>query len=334
MIILGIETSCDETAAAVIKVSRGKFFILSSIVSSQISIHKKFGGVVPELAARNHVKNILPVIGQALSKAKVNPSQIDKIAVASGPGLVTSLIVGVEAAKTLAYALKRPIADINHVNAHIYSNWLTNPAVAFPALALIVSGGHTELILMKSKTSFKKVGQTLDDAAGEAFDKAAQLLNIGYPGGPIISKLAKKGDPNAFKLPRPMISSPDFNFSFSGLKTALLYTIQKLPKPLTRQQVYDLSASFQHAIVETLISKTIKAAIRLNINTIILAGGVAANEPLRNGLKAAAEKIKKNFLMPNFDFCTDNAAMTAAAGYFAKAANWQKIKADPNLEIK
>ncbi|OGY43346.1 MAG: tRNA (adenosine(37)-N6)-threonylcarbamoyltransferase complex transferase subunit TsaD [Candidatus Buchananbacteria bacterium RIFCSPHIGHO2_02_FULL_38_8] len=334
MIIFGIETSCDETSAAVVKINRNHFFVLSNVVSSQIKIHQPYGGVVPELAARNHIKNILPVINQALIEAKIKPNQVDKIAVTVGPGLITSLLIGVQTAKILAYTWQKPIAGINHMVAHIYANWLNNKLIKFPAIALIVSGGHTELVLIKNKNNFKKVGQTLDDAAGEAFDKVAQLLNVGYPGGPIISRLAERGDINAFNFPRPMIEKDNFNFSFSGLKTAVLYTIKDLPKKLSDKQLADLSASFQQAVVETLVAKTIKAAEHFKAKTVILAGGVAANKLLREQLGKKVKGLKRDFLMPDFSFCTDNAAMIAAAGYFTKNTPWQKLRVDPNLEIK
>ena len=334
-IILGIESSCDETAAALIKVKRGKFKILSNIVSSQIDIHKKFGGVVPEVAARNHVVNILPVINQALVRAKINPKKIDKIAVTIGPGLITSLIVGVETAKTLAYVWQKPIIGINHLKAHFYANWLNNQPIKFPAISLIVSGGHTELILLTTKNKFKKIGQTIDDAAGEAFDKVAQLLKIGYPGGPIISKLAKDGNPKAFNFPRPMMKTKDFNFSFSGLKTSVLYTIKKLPalKANSYRLKANICASFQQAVIDVLTQKTIKAALTYGAKTIILSGGVAANQLLRKSLKKRAENINLNFLMPEVFLCTDNATMIAAAAYFEKSIPWQKIEADPNLSL-
>ena len=313
MIIFGIETSCDETSAAVVKINRNHFFVLSNVVSSQIKIHQPYGGVVPELAARNHIKNILPVINQALIEAKIKPNQVDKIAVTVGPGLITSLLIGVQTAKILAYTWQKPIAGINHMVAHIYANWLNNKLIKFPAIALIVSGGHTELVLIKNKNNFKKVGQTLDDAAGEAFDKVAQLLNVGYPGGPIISRLAERGDINAFNFPRPMIEKDNFNFSFSGLKTAVLYTIKDLPKKLSDKQLADLSASFQQAVVETLVAKTIKAAEHFKAKTVILAGGVAANKLLREQLGKKVKGLKRDFLMPDFSFCTYNSAMISAA---------------------
>jgi len=377
-IILGIESSCDETAAAVVKITSGRagrFSIISNVVSSQIKIHQKFGGVVPEVAARNHIINIIPVIDQALVEAKIKPAQIDRIAVTTGPGLITSLLVGVETAKTLAYAWQKPIISINHLKAHLYANWLNNQTIKFPAVCLIVSGGHTELILINRKRGsatapvLKKIGQTLDDAAGEAFDKVAQLLKIGYPGGPIISKLALQGNPKAFNFARPMINSNDFNFSFSGLKTSVLYTVQKLraksleprAQPFDYAQVAstfqlhsrslrtcreaseaerqssrliaDLCASFQQAAVDVLAAKTFKAALNYQTKTVMLAGGVAANQLLRENLKFKVSSLKLDFLMPKINLCTDNAAMIAAAGFFEKPIPWQKLKVDPNLEI-
>lgn len=332
MLILGIETSCDETAAALVQIKSGKFKILSNVVLSQINIHKKYGGVVPEIAARKHLENIIPVLERTLAQAKTTPNQIDKIAVTVGPGLITSLMVGIETAKTLAYAWDKPIVPINHLKAHLYANWLENKAIKFPAMALIVSGGHTELIYMKSKTSLKKIGQTVDDAAGEAFDKVAQLLGLGYPGGPVISKLAKQGDAKAFDFPRPMINSKDFNFSFSGLKTAVRYTLEKLP-PTSYLLQANTCASFQQAVIDTLVTKTIKAAEQYQVKTIMLSGGVAANELLRKTLAEKAKKLQLDFFKPAQFLCTDNAAMIAAAANFEKPIAWQKIKVNPNLEI-
>lgn len=345
MIILGIETSCDETAAALVQIKggsprsplgeAGKFKILSNVVLSQINIHKKYGGVVPEIAARKHLENIIPVIEHAMKEAKKAPKQIDKIAVTNGPGLITSLMVGIETAKTLAYAWNKPIVPINHLKAHLYANWLENKTIKFPAMALIVSGGHTELIYLKNKTSLKKIGQTVDDAAGEAFDKVAQLLGLSYPGGPIISKLAKQGDAKAFNFPRPMINSGDFNFSFSGLKTAVRYTLEKHPpKKLKSYQLQaNISSSFQQAVIDTLVAKTIKAAGQYKVKTIMLSGGVAANELLQITLEEKAKKLKLNFFKPAQFLCTDNATMIAAAANFEKPVDWRKITVNPNLEI-
>jgi len=335
MIILGIETSCDETAAALVQYQGGRFKILSNVVSSQIEIHKKYGGVVPEVAARNHLINMIPVVDEALTKAKIKPAKIDHIAVTTGPGLITSLLVGVETAKNLAYLWKKPIYSINHLKAHLYANLVQNKAIKYPAVALIVSGGHTELVLLRkceSGFAFSKIGQTIDDAAGEAFDKVAQLLKIGYPGGPVISKLAEKGDPKAFDFARPMINSNDFNFSFSGLKTSVLYTVQKL-KALSPKLKADLCASFQQAAIDVLIAKTLKAAKNYKAKTIMLSGGVAANKLLRKNLELKAKSYKLNFLVPDFHLCTDNATMIATAAVFAKPTPWQKLRVDPNLEI-
>ncbi|MBI3290696.1 tRNA (adenosine(37)-N6)-threonylcarbamoyltransferase complex transferase subunit TsaD [Candidatus Falkowbacteria bacterium] len=332
MIILGIETSCDETAAALIEIKGGKFKILVNTVLSQIQIHQKYGGVVPELAARNHIRNILPVLEKTLLGSKIKPGQIDKIAVTVGPGLITSLIVGVESAKVLAYIWKKPIVGVNHLKAHLYANYLNNKPIKFPALALVVSGGHTELILLKSQKNLKKIGQTVDDAAGEAFDKVARLLKLGYPGGPIISKLAEKGDPRSFNFPRPMIKSNDFNFSFSGLKTAVLYTVKNL-KTINYKLKTDIAASFEQAVIDVLVAKTMKAAQHYKAKTILLSGGVAANKKLREDLQLKTKNHKLDFLVPPINLCTDNAAMIAAAGYFEKEIPWQKLRVNPNLEI-
>ncbi len=360
MVILGIETSCDETAAAIVQYKSGRFKILSNIISSQVDIHAKTGGIVPEVAAREHIKNMLPIIDQAFKKASLDYKKIDTIAVTTGPGLITSLLIGVETAKVLSYVWKKPTIPINHLEAHIYSNWLRadsaelrarslgpkaqSPkprAPQFPLLALVVSGGHTELVLMKKHLDYKVIGQTRDDAAGEAFDKVAKLLRLGYPGGPIISKLAEKGNPEAIDLPRPMIKEKNFDFSFAGLKTAVLYEIRSGKYNLNdKKTIANFCASFQQAVVDVLVEKTIRAAKEYKAKSVLLSGGVAANHLLRKTLK---EKVKKElpnsyFLTPNSSLCTDNAAMIAAAGYFHalkhESTPWQKIKADPNWELK
>ena len=331
-IILGIESSCDETATALVQKRAGQFKILANTVLSQIKIHRQFGGVVPEVAARSHLENMLGVVNQTLAKAKIQPKQIDKIAVTNGPGLITSLMIGAETAKNLAYAWQKPLIAINHLKAHLYANWLNNQPILFPAIALIVSGGHTEIILLKSKTSFKKIGETVDDAAGEAFDKVAALLNIGYPGGPEVSRLAAKGKADSFRLPRPMMYKDNFNFSFSGLKTAVLYEIKKLPH-INNKIKADLCASFQQAAVDVLVFKTIKAAQHYQAKTIILSGGVAANILLRKTLEQKATEHKMHFKVPAINLCTDNAAMIATAGFFKKPIPWQKLRVDPNLKI-
>ncbi|MFH0840924.1 MAG: tRNA (adenosine(37)-N6)-threonylcarbamoyltransferase complex transferase subunit TsaD [bacterium] len=349
MLILGIETSCDETAASIIEVNQNKTKVLSNIISSQISIHKKYGGVVPEVAAREHILNILPVINEALAKAKIKKSEASKklagIAVTIGPGLVTSLMIGVETAKTLSYAWKIPIIPVNHIEGHIYANWINNQKIDFPAVILTVSGGHNMLIYMKDHLHYKLIGDTRDDAAGEAFDKAAKLLKLGYPGGSIISKQAelyqKKIDKqkivNEIKLPRPMISGQNFDFSFSGLKTALLYQVQADKN--WKKKIPAYCHEFQSAIVDVLVSKTIRAGKKMKAKTIILAGGVSANTALRIKLadKVAKELPEANFSLPELAYTTDNAVMIAMAGYFKlkqEKTNWQELKTDPNLPLQ
>ncbi|MFA6171201.1 MAG: tRNA (adenosine(37)-N6)-threonylcarbamoyltransferase complex transferase subunit TsaD [Patescibacteria group bacterium] len=355
MKILGIETSCDETAASVAEGKGEKVTILSNIIASQIGIFKKYGGVIPEVAAREHVLKILPVINEALAKAKIK--RPDALAVTIGPGLVTSLMVGVETAKTLAYAWKLPLVAVNHIEGHIYANFINNPNIKFPALILTVSGGHTQLVLMKAHGKYKTIGETRDDAAGEAFDKAAQIMGVGYPGGPIIAKLAEKAKtttpikftkpqtalthgrgPGDIHLPRPMIDSPNFEFSFSGLKTALLYQIKKDPD--WKNKIPEYCHEFQQATVDVLIHKTLKAAKANQTKTIMLAGGVSANIELR---KQMGEAIKKQLPqtklhIPELKYTTDNAAMIASAGYFRakrKAyTRFDKIKTEPNLPLK
>ncbi len=332
MIILGIETSCDETAAAVVKKTGSGFEIKSSIVSSQIAIHRKYGGVVPEVAAREHIKNIIPVIEQALEQSKTSLKKVDAIAVTAGPGLVTSLLVGVETAKHLAYTLEKPLIPVNHLKAHLYASLAENPTLGFPAIGLIVSGGHTELILMKNARSFKKIGATVDDAAGEAFDKVAALLHLGYPGGPIVSKHALSGDATKFNFPRPMMKTADYSFSFSGLKTAVRYMAEKVDTK-NPQVINDLCASFQQAVVEVLVTKTVRAAKEHKAKTIIVAGGVAANKSLRASIEVQAAKNNLPIAIPAFNLCTDNAAMIAIAGFFAKSSVIKNIKADPAWEL-
>lgn len=343
--ILGIESSCDETAASVVEIEKisGRVSVLSNIISSQIEIHKKYGGVVPEIAAREHVLNILPVINEALEQAKITEKKIDLIGVTKGPGLVTSLITGLETVRALSFAWNKPVIEINHIEGHIYSNFinLAEP-LKFPALILTVSGGHTNLVLMAKNQKIKIIGETLDDAAGEAYDKGAKMLGLGYPGGPIISKLAAefKNSRKAtdLELPRPMLTSPNFNFSFSGLKTSLLYKLQKDKNWKKHRAEYCFA--YQEAIIEILIKKTLKAAKKYEAKTIMLSGGVSANEELRAKM-AAAVKInfpKTKFLVPKREYTTDNAAMIAAAAAFLinkrKTTPFNKLKVDPSLQLK
>lgn len=340
MKILGIESSCDETAASVIEGKENSVKVLSNVVSSQIEIHKKYGGVIPEIAAREHVLDILPVINTALKNAKINKQniskKIDAIAVSSGPGLVSSLMVGIETAKTLSYVFDIPLVSINHIEGHIYANFIDSKNIQFPAVVLTVSGGHTMLILMKDFNSFETLGETRDDAAGEAFDKAAQLMDIGYPGGPIISQLAETANKkNTINLPRPMIDSPDFSFSFSGLKTALLYRLQKDKN--YKNSLPEYCQEFQQAIIDVLIKKTTKAAAKYSAKSILLSGGVSANKELRLQLeKTIKDKLTQTtFFKPDLAFTTDNAAMIASAGYFKARdkiyTKWNDIKVNPNL---
>ncbi len=346
MTILAIETSCDETGAAVLGVKSNKFNLFSNIVSSQIKIHAKYGGIVPEVAARKQIEMILPVIQKSLIKAQTKLKAIDYIAVTQGPGLVTSLTVGVEAAKTLVCALGKPLVPVNHLIGHLMANYLPvaghHPPVAinYPALGLIVSGGHTILAYMKSEISYKLIGQTLDDAVGEAFDKVAKILNLGYPGGPIISKLANQGNPMAFNLPRPMISRKNFDFSFSGLKTAVLYLVKKEKKKKDKQYIKNLCASFQQAAIDVLIAKTLRAAEKYKPKSFLLGGGVAANFELRKQIhnKISKEFPKVKIFIPSLKLAGDNAAMIAAAAYFQIKSKKQlpkdkikTLKADPNL---
>lgn len=338
MIILAIETSCDETSAAVLKENGCQLELLANIISSQIDIHKKYGGVVPEVAARMHIKNILPVIIEALVAAKIQPEKIDLIAVTSGPGLLTSLIIGLETAKTLSFVWQKPLIAVNHMYSHIAANFLKGQ-IKFPAICLVVSGGHTEIIYLKNYWQSKKIGQTVDDAAGEAFDKVAKLLGLSYPGGPVVSKMALQGDAEKYKFPRPMLTANNFNFSFSGLKTAVLYQTKK--EDLNKDQViFDFCASFEQAVVDVLVNKTLKAAKKFKVKTIMLAGGVAANRKLRETLEKESQEAGFEFWVPELKLCTDNAAMVAIAGYYLsqkrkiKLDNYKKIIADSNWELK
>jgi N6-L-threonylcarbamoyladenine synthase len=340
MKILAIESSCDESAAAIIEDKGGRLSVLSNVVASQIEIHKKYGGVVPEVAARHHTVNILPVIKETLAKAKTKPSELSAIAVTAGPGLITSLFVGVETAKALAYAWKLPLIPVNHIEGHIYANWLSNPKIKFPAVILTVSGGHNLLVLMKNNLSYKIIGDTRDDAAGEAFDKGAKLLNLGYPGGPVIAAAANRHSHTKSTdiiFPRPMINDNNFDFSFSGLKTSLLYKLQKDKNWPSKTNEY--AYEYQKAIVDVLVKKTIKAGKFHKAQTILLSGGVSANKFLRDSLAEAVKQNlpQTNFFMPELAYTTDNAAMIGAAGCFkfkaGKTISLEKLRANPNLEL-
>jgi N6-L-threonylcarbamoyladenine synthase len=327
-LILGIETSCDETAAAVVEDGQR---ILSNIVASQIDIHRRYGGVFPEVASRQHILSITPVIQEAMKEARVSWDDLEAVAVTYGPGLAGSLLVGVNAAKGIALSCGLPLLGINHLEAHIYANWLNKePFFIFPVLCLVVSGGHTELILMRGHGRYQRLGGTLDDAAGEAFDKVSRLLGLGYPGGPAIEQAAQFGDPTAFALPRAWLGN-SYDFSFSGLKTAVL----RIVKTYNRHQlpVIDLAASFQAAIVDVLVEKTKRAAEEYRVEQILLSGGVAANKLLRQEM---AGRTDLPVLYPPISLCTDNAAMVAGAAYFRYQAGYRSgwdLDVIPNLKL-
>lgn len=313
--ILGIETSCDETAAAVVEDGR---VILSSLVASQVEIHAPFGGVFPEVASRQHVRVIHPIIEGALQQAHLALSDIDAVAVTRGPGLSGSLVVGMNAAKGLTLGRKIPLIGVNHLEAHVYSAWLyqaeqtPTPQPQFPLIALIVSGGHTELTLITAHLQYRRLGATLDDAAGEAFDKVARLLGLPYPGGPSIQKAAEGGNPRAFSFPRAWLEE-SWNFSFSGLKTAVLREVRKMEEQKLSRPVADLAASFQAAVVDVLVGKTLAAAKKFEAKEILVAGGVSANKALRQAIE---ERAACAVHIPPLSLCTDNAAMVAGAGYY------------------
>jgi len=400
MHILGIETSCDDTAAAVIEAkgefAKPSFSVLSSVSYSQVAIHKKFGGIVPNLASRAHLLKIAPTVKSALLMSDINNEDIDLIAVTRGPGLLPSLLVGVNFARALAYKWQKPIIGINHIEGHIYSNWLKESRsyfqsglrarsghgvprsgtsegeslsatrwgarekrermseILFPALILIVSGGHTELILMKDYGKYKIIGETLDDAAGECFDKTARILGLGFPGGPAIAALADKFQVPSSKLqvqlPRPIINSNNYNFSFSGLKTAVLYLYNDLAKKYPISKIRPaLAYEIQNAIVDVLIAKTVKAIKNYNPKSVMIAGGVSANKKLREEMSKKIAPYKISFFAPELSYTTDNASMIAAAGYFSaiggsasggnysakkpKPDSWKKMEANANLKL-
>jgi len=351
MKIVAIESSCDETAVAVIEVLRQaqdkpeSISVLSNVVSSQIAMHERYGGVVPALAAREHVANIGQVYGTAMKEAGLHDPahDIDLLAVTRGPGLGPALLVGLTFARTLAWRYDKPLIGVDHMDGHVHSNWLGDnkmPNDIFPALNLIVSGGHTDLVLMRDHGDYEIIGETLDDAVGEAFDKVARLLGLPYPGGPKISALALLGNPAAYDLPRPMLKSPDFNFSYSGLKTAVLYLIRDITggaRELTETEKADIAASFQEAAIEVLIQKTRRAAEALAVPTIMLSGGVSANAQLRKRLTDMCSDMGIHCIIPAMEYTGDNAAMIAVAAYFAHqrdaASDWQSVQMDANLRL-
>lgn len=312
MLILGIETSCDETAASIVK-DGGT--ILSNVVYSQM-VHNKYGGVVPELACREHIRTMVPVINTALEQAKIPTEKIEGIAVTYGPGLVGSLLIGLSFAKALSYSLDVPLIGINHIEGHIFADFLEHTDISPPFVCLVISGGHSNLIYVAEKGTYELLGQTRDDAAGEAFDKVAKVLNLGYPGGPVIDEVSKEGRPDFFRFPRAHLEEGSFDFSFSGLKTAVAIYVSKLSEEKLKSHRIDIAASFQEAVVDVLLEKGIRACLRKSTSKIALAGGVARNRRLRERLREEAEKHHLEVFYPSPILCTDNAAMIAAAGDF------------------
>lgn len=311
MYILGIESSCDETSASIVKNGTTE---IATVISSQIDIHKSYGGVVPEIASREHVKNITIVLEECLEKANMTMEQVDAIAITYGPGLIGSLLVGLEAAKTLSFIYNKPLIPVHHIAGHIYANSLVKE-LEFPLLAVVVSGGHTELIEMPKHYRFNKLGGTLDDAIGECYDKVARVIGLEYPGGPKIDKLATIGK-STYKLPVPL-KDDSYNFSFSGLKSAVINLVHNKEQRGVEINKEDLATSFQTVAIEAITSKVRKAIMDKNIKTVIVAGGVAANQGLRKAMEKLTEELHVNLLIPPMKYCTDNATMVAAAGYYA-----------------
>jgi N6-L-threonylcarbamoyladenine synthase len=333
MRVLGIETSCDETAVAVVEDGRK---VLSNVLSSQHEIHGRFGGVVPELASRAHLERLNPLIEDALGEAGSSWAEIEAVAVTRGPGLAGALLVGLASAKAMALALDVPLVAVNHLEGHIYANFLEHGPPAPPYLVLLVSGGHTMLVHMPEEHRYEILGQTVDDAAGEAFDKVARFLGLGYPGGPVLDRLARKGDPEAVRFPRAMASSGDFDFSLSGLKTAVIRHVTAEREAGRTPPVEDLAASFQEAVVDVQVQKTLAAAEATGVRTVLMGGGVVANTRLRERMAAETEARGLRLLSPSPELCTDNAAMIAAAGHFRLARGERSsfdVSADPGLPL-
>ena len=333
MYTLALETSCDETSAAVIEDGR---HIRSNIISTQVPIHRKFGGVVPEIASRQHIEYVMPIIKEALDTAKVSLDDIDHIGVTYGPGLVGALLVGVAAAKAISFAADKPLVGVNHMEGHIFANFLSHPELEPPFLALVVSGGHTQLVQINDYNSFKLMGQTRDDAAGEAFDKIARVMGYPYPGGPQIEKLAKDGNPDAIEFPKALHERHNFEFSFSGLKSAVLNYLHTQEQSGESYNAADVAASFQKTVVETLVEKTMDAASYSKAKKIVLAGGVSANGCLSDAMQEACEKKGYAFYRPDPILCTDNGAMIGCRAYYmAQAGRFADLtlNAKPALPI-
>ncbi|MFC1492635.1 tRNA (adenosine(37)-N6)-threonylcarbamoyltransferase complex transferase subunit TsaD [candidate division KSB1 bacterium] len=310
MIVLGIETSCDETAAAVCS----GIELRSNIINTQ-NIHKEYGGVVPELASREHLKNIVPIVESALSVADVKLNEVEAVCVTKGPGLAGALLIGVSYAKSVAFSLEVPVIGVNHIEAHLWAPVLEYPDLEPPFVGLIISGGHTQLWYVREFGDYILIGQTLDDAVGEAFDKVAKMLDLDYPGGPEIDRLSREGDPEFHHFPRPHLKGANPDFSFSGLKTSVLYFLNSLSKDQIDKYKADIAASFQQAVIDTLIQKTIRTAVKYNVDRLILGGGVSANSGLKKQMTAAVNEKNIEVFIPSAEFCTDNAAMIAYTGY-------------------
>ncbi len=332
MLVLGVESSCDETAVAIVRDGKE---VLSNVVLSQIDIHTKFGGVVPEIASREHVYNVSMVFEEAFKKANLSPEDIDLIAVTKGPGLIGSLLVGLNAAKTLALIYNKPLIGINHLAGHIYANSIEHD-MKFPSIALLVSGGNTELIYMKDHFDFEIIGETLDDAVGEAYDKVARVVGIGYPGGPIVDKLAHLGK-DTYNLPRVTLGNDNYNFSFSGLKSAVINLNHNAQQRNEEINVNDLCCSFQEAVTDVLVSKSLKACREYNVKQLIVAGGVSANKGLKEKLNKENSDSNLEICIPSIKYCTDNAVMIACAGYYRYLKNdtldTLDLNADASLEL-
>ena len=331
--ILALETSCDETAAAVTK---NGLNVLSNIVASQVDWHRKFGGVVPEIASRKHLEFINPVIEKALEEAEVDLEKIDAIAATHGPGLVGGLLVGLSTAKALAYALNKPFIGVNHIAGHIYANFISNPDIETPIICLTISGGHTDLLYFEDLGGYEILGRTRDDAAGEAFDKIARFLDLGYPGGPVIEKKAKEGDPEAIDFPRSFNNDDIYDFSFSGLKTAVINYVHNEKQRGNKLNIADIAASFQQAVIDSLIQRVIKALKNYEVGSVVISGGVAANQELRKQLRKVVNEKGLKLYYPELKLCTDNAAMIGAVSYYQYQKNDfsdLSLNADPNLSL-
>ncbi len=331
MLVLGVESSCDETGLALYDTESG---LLSHALHSQVAMHEEYGGVVPELASRDHIRRAIPLLEQVLAQAQIKAEQIDAIAYTQGPGLAGALLVGSSIACGLGLALDKPVLGVHHLEGHLLSPLLASDPPEFPFVALLVSGGHTQLMRVDGVGRYALLGETLDDAAGEAFDKSAKLLGLGYPGGPAISRMAEFGDPAAYKLPRPMLHSKDLNFSFSGLKTAVLTVVKNQQSNICEQDKANIARGFVDAIVDVLVAKCLKALKETHLKRLVIAGGVGANRQLREALNAAAQKKRFRVFYPELEFCTDNGAMIAFAGAMRLQGNPAAAKREYGFNVR